>query len=567
MIIAGVNPLYDLPDGQQLSQILRRDSAPFVLRLGQHVDETTEVATCVCPESHWLESWGDAQPVAGIMSLCQPIIAQRGSTRSLLECLLAWTQSEATDSVTVPSAYAAIRDHWREHVFPRRMEKQLDAVAFWENAVRQGVIELPRPSEHPPAFDDRPVQLASLRVPTTDNSLILVLYPKISMLDGRPAHNPWLHELPDPVTKVTWDNYLSLSPSAAQRLGLRQGDLARVSISERSVQLPVLVQVGQHDRVVSVALGYGRQGTDRFAQIGPQWIEAGTSVGPNGLVGVNAAPLLRWAPTRCTTGAATSNWKPPGDIDGWPRPSRIKAYPFHRVWPRRERNTVRWWKRPPCPPSAKIRAGAVEEQEFEGELWSDDHSYSGYRWGLVIDLNKCTGCSACVIACQAENNVPVVGRDEVLRSREMHWIRIDWYFDDTADPVTTVHQPMLCHHCANAPCENVCPVLATVHSEEGLNEQVYNRCVGTRYCATTVPTKFAGSIGSNTATRDGWKTWPSTLISRFVRVGSWRNAVSVSNGFAKLHCWPASTAKKSLTASCKQLVSNRVRQPPSRLVT
>ncbi|MHB9078467.1 MAG: 4Fe-4S dicluster domain-containing protein [Pirellulaceae bacterium] len=490
MVIAGVNPIYDLPDGEHLGALLRGDAAPFVLRLGQHLDETTQVAACICPESHWLESWSDAEPVAGVVSLSQPTIAPLGSTRTLLECLLTWTPAASPASAAVPAAQAAIRDHWAQYIFPSRTQYEWDASTFWDDALRQGAVELQRSYGAPPAFDERAVQLAALPVPTTDDSLALVLYPKIGMLDGRMAHNPWLHELPDPVTKATWDNYLCLSPSTAQRLGFGQGDVARVSTNETAIELPVLIQPGQHDRVVAVALGYGRQGTDRFARVGPQWIEARTSVGPNGLIGVNAAPLLRWA-----TGArhyargdirleATGNQRRLATT----QQHHSLSVPTHLATPGTERRpivettTLSAYRKDP-------HAGATQHHEFSGELWPDDHLYSGYRWGMVIDLNKCTGCSACVIACQAENNVPVVGRDEVLRSREMHWMRIDRYFDDTADSTTAMHQPMLCQHCGHAPCENVCPVLATVHSEEGLNQQVYNRCVGTRYCANNCPYK------------------------------------------------------------------------------
>jgi molybdopterin-containing oxidoreductase family iron-sulfur binding subunit len=323
-----------------------------------------------------------------------------------------------------------------------------------------------------------------------DDAWALVLYPKIGMLDGRHGHNAWLHEMPDPVTKVTWDNYACVSPAAAARLGLKDGDIVRVTAvatpneGAASIELPAFVQPGQHDQVVAIALGYGRAGTDRFGKIGPPWFEA--RVLP-GLVGVNAASFVtsianaREYAGRSVTVLKTDrsrqlastqvhhSLEPPGSTE--PRPI-IQETTLGEL-------------------AAAATAGhAAAGAEHGGEdLWPDDHPKEGRRWGMSIDLNSCTGCSACVIACQSENNVPVVGQDEVRRNREMHWLRIDRYYSGSDDETEVAHQPMLCQHCNHAPCETVCPVLATVHSEEGLNQQVYNRCVGTRYCANNCPYK------------------------------------------------------------------------------
>lgn len=493
LVIAGVNPVYDLPGGQKLAERLRGGKAPLVVRLGTHADETAAAAQCVCPESHWLESWGDAEPVAGVLSLCQPTIPKLGSSRSLLECLLAWSQPMTpADFDPATAAYNAVREHWQKEVFPRRPQKKqkLDAVTFWEESLRVGAVAVPSAAGEPKPVDDKLVQLAKLPAPATGDSLSLVLYPKVGLLDGRAAQNPWLQELPDPVTKAVWDNYACLSPQAAERLGVRQDDLVRVTAGGASLELPVLVQPGQHDRIVAVALGYGRTGTDRFAEVGPQWLEARPTVGPNGLVGVNAAPLLRLAGGQLNYTRTDVRVEPAGGSRrlATTQQHHSLSVPEHLATPGTEHRPI-VQQTTLAAYRDDAHAGAEHHHEFEGELWPDDHPYTGHRWCMVIDLNKCTGCSACVIACQAENNVPVVGRDEVLRSREMHWMRIDRYFDESAVGVTALHQPMMCHHCANAPCENVCPVLATVHSAEGLNQQVYNRCVGTRYCANNCPYK------------------------------------------------------------------------------
>jgi molybdopterin-containing oxidoreductase family iron-sulfur binding subunit len=317
----------------------------------------------------------------------------------------------------------------------------------------------------------------------------LVLYQKVGMLDGRHAHNAWLHELPDPVSKVTWDNYASLSPAAARRLGVGDGDVVRVAAADgAALELPAFVQPGQHDGVVAVALGYGRSGTDRFGRVGPPWFEARQRlepVGVNAAVWVTAADNGRQYSGRAVTVANAGrrrplastqvhhSLEPPGSSERRPIIQEVALAQLTA----------------PAEAAAETAEAEHPAGHVEGDLWPDDHPMEGHRWGMAIDLSSCTGCSACVVACQAENNVPVVGQDEVRRNREMHWLRIDRYYSGTDEDPEVAHQPMLCQHCEHAPCETVCPVLATVHSEEGLNQQAYNRCVGTRYCANNCPYK------------------------------------------------------------------------------
>jgi molybdopterin-containing oxidoreductase family iron-sulfur binding subunit len=321
------------------------------------------------------------------------------------------------------------------------------------------------------------------------SGLALVLYAKTALPDGRHAYNPWLQELPDPVTKATWDNYASIAPALAAEMGINDGEVVRLQVAGASVELPALIQPGQHERVVAVALGYGRMVSARFATAGPKWFERRPTLGANGFVGTNAAPFLQlengtvryWR--EGVTIASTGKRHPVAvtqDHNSLMAPKHLDSGDGPR--PIVQETTIE-----------ELRAGGARRESAHGvhgaELWPDDHPFAGHRWAMAIDLNACTGCSACVIACQVENNVPVTGKDEVLRNREMHWIRIDRYYSGPPSDVEVVHQPMMCQHCEHAPCETVCPVLATVHSAEGLNQQIYNRCVGTRYCANNCPYK------------------------------------------------------------------------------
>jgi MoCo/4Fe-4S cofactor protein with predicted Tat translocation signal len=473
LLIADCNPAFELPG---VAEALK--NVPLVVSFALRRDETAALAHYVCPEPHFLESWSDAEAVSGELSVTQPTIRPLGNTRPLIEALAAW-------SGRPQRAYDIIRDRWRREVFTLQ-HAQTDFEQFWNRSVHDGHVTVPVNPPKLRAFDFAAVEPLQNR---NDGCLSLVLYPTVSMLAGSEAYNAWLHELPDPITKVTWDNYASLSPKAAVQLGVTQGDVIRVTANERTLELPVYVQPGQHDRIVAVALGYGSVLSERFANIGPRWIEAKPTLGDNGRVGQNAAPLLQFvagALAYCAAATVTRTGKRQElactqmhhTLTAPPKLAKLGAEPRPII---REATLVQ---------IAANRHGALYEEEKYEELWSADHPYRGPRWGMVIDLAACTGCSGCVIACQAENNIPVVGKDEVHRNREMHWLRVDRYFTERADSgIDVAHQPMVCQQCENAPCETVCPVLATVHSEDGLNQQVYNRCVGTRYCANNCPYK------------------------------------------------------------------------------
>ena len=482
LFVAGTDLAHCLPGWEELRDAVQETS--LVVSCAGRVDELAAVSEFVCPDHHPLESWLDAEPVSGLVSLSQPTLQPLKGTRSLLESLAIWSGESSA------SAYEILRGSWEERIVPRALQPVDEFVPFWDKAVHDGFVQVSPESNAAGEFEIDAVELQT--APGRESDYLLSLYTKVGMPASRHAHNPWLQELPDPISKVVWDNYVCLSPAAASELGITDGDVVRVATGDGNagIELPAVIQPGQHDRVVAIALNYGCLGTDRFAGIGPDWLHARPTVSPGELVGKNAAPLidsgegtLRY--DRTVTLEKTGRQRKPAstqDHHFLEVPSHVAPHGAEQREPIQEA-TLGAFRHDPA-------AGAAEIHHFTDEqLWAEDHPKDRHRWGLVVDLNACTGCSACVIACQSENNVPVVGRDEVARKREMHWIRLDRYYSGDERAPDVSHQPMMCQHCDNAPCETVCPVLATVHSSEGLNEQAYNRCVGTRYCANNCPYK------------------------------------------------------------------------------
>jgi len=483
LFIHGVNPVYDLPGGKEIGELLA--GVPLVVSFAERIDETAHRAAFVCPEPHPLSSWSDTEAVAGVVSLTQPTIAPLENTRALTESLSAWLGKPS-------SVLGLIREEWRTTVFSRQtMEKNFQS--FWNQSVHDGFAVVAARQHRKGAFDSRSARNV-VSTAAQGERFELVLYPKVSMGDGRHAHNAWLQEVPDPITKVTWDNYAIISDVAANNLRLASGDIIRLTVADAdpavTLEVPVWIQPGQPDSVVSVALGYGRKGTERFAKIGPQWLEGKPSVGPDGLVGVNAAPALQLLDGQLLyerQGVRIEKTGRQQALACTQTYQSIDTPPLLAQGTEARRPLIRYATLAAY--AANPSAGSGPEHKSQS-MWPEQHEYKGARWGMIVDLNACTGCAACVVSCQAENNIPVVGKDEVLRNRELHWIRIDRYFVDHDGDLDVAHQPMMCQHCDNAPCETVCPVLATVHSEEGLNQQVYNRCVGTRYCANNCPYKI-----------------------------------------------------------------------------
>ena len=445
LLIWGSNPIYDLPPDLRFAEALAR--VPHAVHLGLYDDETGSACEWHLPESHYLEAWGDALALDGTPSLIQPLIEPLyPSARSLLEV--------ASLFVDFPprTGYDIVRDFWSARMAPG------DARA-WERSLNKGVVMgapgFPAPV---PVAGIKPVAAPSA---SAASDMEILFRPDAAVDDGRFANNGWLQELPRPLTKLTWDNVAMISPKDAKLLGLKTGDLATLTVDQRSMEVPIWVQPGHADACILVTLGYGRWRAGEVANgVGFDANALRSSTQPWALTGARMESLGRWKILATTQDHFTMEGR--GFI-------QVETLDEYRADPAKAAENKS------APPPADDFYAPVE--------------YKGHAWGMSIDLNACIGCNACIVACQAENNIPVVGRDQVFRGREMHWIRVDRYFEGDPEEPAIHFQPVTCMQCEQAPCEVVCPVAATVHSSEGLNDMVYNRCVGTRYCSNNCPYK------------------------------------------------------------------------------
>ncbi|GAB3267719.1 TAT-variant-translocated molybdopterin oxidoreductase [Larkinella harenae] len=479
VIFYAANPVYDHPRGAELKEALPKIG--LSVSLSDRADETASLCKYICPASHYLESWDDASPKAGIYSLTQPTINTIFKTRQAQSSLLKWAGLN-------PSYEAFIKSYWRTNLYPQA-GKGASFDQFWIQSLHDGVLELNAPAAAAGTFNAGSVASAAAgiaqRYKANATGLELSLYEKVGIGTGAMANNPWLQELPDPVSKACWDNYACLSQKTATELGLQQHDLVTVEVTGKpAIELPVLVQPGQADGTVSIAIGYGREKAGKSADgVGKNVYPLASVV--NNLTQFSATDIKINKAGGSRTIAQTQTHDTVMGRRAVIQETVLSAY-------KKDVKAGRYF------PKVVTSEGPVPTTDIS--LWKG-YEKPNHSWGMVIDLNSCTGCAACVIGCQAENNIPVVGRQEVINRREMHWIRIDRYYssdaevDDrkgmeiaSANP-EVVFQPMLCQHCSNAPCETVCPVLATTHSTEGLNQMTYNRCVGTRYCANNCPYK------------------------------------------------------------------------------
>jgi molybdopterin-containing oxidoreductase family iron-sulfur binding subunit len=444
LIILGGNPVYtapvDLSFSEHFSKIKLR------IHLGLYEDETSVLSHWHIPEAHYLESWGDIKAYDGTVSLLQPLIEPLYDGKSSYDLMGVLLDQTA-------SSYNIVQDYWKKN------GPSLNFENFWQTSLHDGFIS--NSALPPKSFTLK--NNFDINIPPLSNrqSLEIIFKPDPTVWDGQFSNNGWLQELPKPLSKLTWDNAALMSPATAQRLGVQNEELIELNLKGFKQKAPVWILPGHVDHAITLHLGYGRTNAGRVGK--------GT--------GFNAY-LLRTSESPSFSSGL--------EIQKTGRRYALVSTQHHHSMEGRE----------------LVRAGSLEEYHKDPEFvhhqghepspeesFYPPHKYEGYAWGMTIDLNACVGCNACVIACQSENNIPIVGKKEVGRGREMHWIRLDRYYEGNLDQPQTYHQPVLCMHCENAPCEPVCPVGATIHDKEGLNVMVYNRCVGTKYCSNNCPYK------------------------------------------------------------------------------
>jgi molybdopterin-containing oxidoreductase family iron-sulfur binding subunit len=470
LLVLGGNPAFDAPADLDVARLLSRVDS--TVHVGLYANETARACDVHLPEAHWLETWGDVRDWFGTYSVAQPLIEPLTGGRSAIEvvAMLAGEPASGHDLVraTFGGAFGPGEDGWRR--------------ALHDGLVPDSGAAAATPLLGGGWVDRLAPFLRTHVVPGATTDVELTFLPDPTIRDGSFANNAWLQELPEPLTKLTWDNALLLGPTTARALGVWQEDVVAVASGGREVTLPVYVMPGQAEGTAAVFLGHGRR--------------EGAPVAEG--AGVDVYPLRTLGSPHWTMATVTRTGR------RYPLASTQDHYAIDPLGAREsaERSAVlaqeidlHDWRRRldqahhADPHAADSHAdGADAHAVHEAPLW-EQWEYEGYKWGMSIDLNACIGCNACVVACQAENNVPSVGKDEVARGREMLWLRVDRYFHGEIDAPAVSHQPMPCQHCENAPCEQVCPVAATVHDSDGLNLMVYNRCVGTRYCSNNCPYK------------------------------------------------------------------------------
>jgi molybdopterin-containing oxidoreductase family iron-sulfur binding subunit len=486
LVILGGNPVYTAPADLSFQEHL--DRVPLRFHLSLYQDETSRHCHWHLPETHYLEAWSDTRAFEGTESIVQPLIAPLYSGVSAHDVL-----AVMEGGVRTP-AYEIVRASWR-----RRRPHEADFERFWQTAVHDGVVQGTRfePRNFPLRSRwEAGLPAAPARSGTEQASYELVFEPDPTILDGRFANNGWLQELPKPLTKLTWDNAALMSPATAEALGVGLGsyahggehggyhpDVVELRLGERTVRAPIWIVPGHADRSITVSLGYGRANAGRVGGTSEETV--GFNVYP---LRTRPHPWFAWGLSLTKTGTT----------------AQIACTQQHHLMENRHlvrSATLRHFQRTPDfatqPEEEELREQTRHGARRPLSLYEPPEPPrdgarrpTPHQWGMAIDLTTCTGCSACVVACQAENNIPVVGKEQVSRGREMHWLRIDRYTEGPTDTPREIHfQPVPCMHCEQAPCEYVCPVEATVHSPDGLNDMVYQRCVGTRFCSNNCPYK------------------------------------------------------------------------------
>ncbi len=453
LVILGGNPAYTAPVDLGFGELIAK--VPASIYLGAEMDETAAVAKWHLPMAHAMEAWGDARSTDGSATVLQPQIAPLYDGRSAIEIAAQLLDGKAKKS------FAVVQGYWKS------VSSAADAERIWRKGVHDGVMPGSAYSEVKVAFNAKAIpEVAAASLAGTE-----LVFLSSNLGDGRYANNAWLQEVPESMTKLTWDNVAHISPKMARELKVETGGLVKITLGSRSLEIPALVTPGQAEGSVALQLGYGRTKVGRVGE------GVGVNVGllrtSEGWAFAQGASLVATSGSRELAITQEHHSMREPDMPG--RPGELRPVV-------REGSLEEYKKQPRFAPEVDH---AEEMFDLQG-----GHDYSkGYQWGMAIDLNLCIGCNACLVACNAENNIPVVGRDQIRRGREMHWIRLDRYYTGTEEDPQAVMQPLNCQQCEAAPCENVCPVAATVHSPEGLNDMAYNRCVGTRYCANNCPYK------------------------------------------------------------------------------
>ncbi|OOG77522.1 TAT-variant-translocated molybdopterin oxidoreductase [Algoriphagus sp. A40] len=481
VIFYNCNPVYDHPRGAEIAEGIAK--AKVSVATNGTLDETSSLVQIVAPDHHFLESWNDFEPKLGQFSLSQPTISPLFNTRQAQDSFLTWAGSATP-------YYDFLQKSWESSLFTQ-VEAGGTFLEFWDRSLYNGVVAVAKLGASVVPVGDVVAAAAGVaQAYKADNAgAELIIYSKVGIGNGAFANNPWLQEMPDPITKATWDNYLTVSQKWATDNGVSMVEentmKASITVNGKTLIVPILVQPGQANGTFGLALGYGRTKAGRVA---------------NG-VGVNAYDLLD-----ASKGFVNFDITAGVEVAITGDSYKIARTQTHQTFMGRENviqeATLAEYKTDAS--AGRYRPEIYKDGEFikpsKISLWSG-HQYSQHHWGLAIDMNSCIGCGACTVACQVENNVAVVGKQEVLNRREMAWIRIDRYYssDAPADDLSGMEvaaenpevtfQPMMCQQCNNAPCETVCPVAATTHSSEGLNQMTYNRCIGTRYCANNCPYK------------------------------------------------------------------------------
>jgi molybdopterin-containing oxidoreductase family iron-sulfur binding subunit len=481
LLVRDANPVYASPAGAAFADGM--GSVPFKVSFSRVLDETTRLADLVLPDHDPLEQWNDSTPRAGIYALQQPVMQPVFDTRQTGDVLLTVARGlggNAARRLPAESYEAYLKEAWRG--IQRSVADTRPFDVFWNDALGAGGVFRPARS--------RAVTLAASAArirdagpQAVDGKLTLIAYPTAAFHDGRAANRPWLQELPDPVSKITWSSWVEIHPDTARQMGIAAGDHVTVSSDAGSVTVPAYVYEGIRPDVVAIPLGQGHTSFGRYANGVGANAYGLLAATPTAFGGVNHHAAVTLQKTGGHERLATTEGSPRQMDRGLAQSVTLAALASGHV----EEHAAHAAE---VPEHVEHLLEEVQQEHYRDFLEHAPYSGEHPRWAMAIDLSRCTGCSACVTACYAENNIPHVGKGQVQRGREMSWLRIERYFEGGGDePLTAEFLPMMCQHCGNAPCEPVCPVFAAYHTPDGLNAQVYNRCVGTRYCSNNCPYK------------------------------------------------------------------------------